>query len=111
MATVDQCRIALGRIAERLGSDPATAAKMNLDRGLACHISDLDVFFHGRLRNGTLTDLTEGDDPAAQIRLTVSSDDLLALVEGELHFAKAWAANRLSVKASFGDLLKLRKLL
>ena len=47
----------------------------------------------------------------AKIRLGVASDDLLALVAGELNFASAWASGRVSVKASFGDLLKLRKLL
>ena len=56
-------------------------------------------------------DLTDGEDPKAQIKLAVGSDDLLALVAGRLHFASAWAGGRVSVKASFGDLLKLRKLL
>jgi hypothetical protein len=64
-----------------------------------------------RLRNGTITDLADGDDPGAQIRLVVGSDDLLSLVAGKLNFASAWASGRVSVKASFTDLLKLRKLL
>jgi hypothetical protein len=111
MATVDQCRDALRKVAARLAADPEAAERVNLDRSLACHIRDLDVFFHGRLRNGSIVDLTDGDDAKAQIRLTVGSDDLLAMVDGGLHFAGAWATGRLSVKASFTDLLKLRKLM
>jgi len=111
MATVEECRQALHRIADRLAADPEAAARVNLDRSLACHIKDLDVYFHGRLRGGTITDLTDGDDPDAKIRLGIASDDLLALVDGKLNFAAAWASGRASVKASFGDLLKLRKLL
>jgi Alkyl sulfatase C-terminal len=111
MATVDQCREALSGVAARLAADPGAAARVNLDRSLACEIRDLKVFFHGRLRNGTITDLTDGDDPLAQIRLSLSGDDLVALVAGQLNFATAFASGRISVKASFTDLLKLRKLL
>ena len=111
MATAEQCRQALSQIAARLAADPEAAARVNLDRSLACEIRDLQVAFHGRLRNGTITDLTDGDDPKAQIRLSLSSDDLLALVAGQLGFASAFASGRVSVKASFTDLLKLRKLL
>jgi len=100
MATVEQCREALTRIAARLGADPQAAARVDLDRS-----------FHGRLEGGRIVDLADGGDPRAQIRLSVGSDDLLALVAGELNFASAWASGRVSVKASFTDLLKLRKLL
>jgi len=60
---------------------------------------------------GTIVDISDGDDPRAQIRLSLSGDDLLALVAGELNFAGAWASGRVSVKAGVTDLLKLRKLL
>jgi len=111
MTTVDQCRQALGEIATRLAGDPEAAQRVNLDRTIACHIRDLGVHFHGRLNSGAIVVLADGDDPDAQIRLSVGSDDLLALVAGDLNFAAAWASGRVSVKASFGDLLKLRKLL
>jgi hypothetical protein len=109
MATVEQCRQALTDFAKRLAASP-NAAGVNLDRSLACHIRDLDVYFHGRLRDGTITDITDGDDPQAQIRLALSSDDLISLVAGELHLGGAWATGRVSVRAGMGDLLKLRKL-
>ena len=111
MATVDECREALRSIATRLAADSDASAKVRMDRSLACQIRDLDVAFRGRLRDGTIVDLTDGDDPVAQIRLSIGGDDLLALVAGELNFASAWASGRLSVKGSLTDLLKLRKLL
>ncbi len=111
MATAGECRTALERIGQRLATDPEAAKKVNLDRSFACDITDLRISFHGRLTGGTMVDLTEGDDPAAQLRLTVSSDDLVALVAGELHFAPAWASGRVSVKAGLRDLFKLRQLL
>jgi len=111
MATVEQCRAALGKLAEKMAGDPNAAARVNFDRSLGCHIRDLNVHFHGRLQGGTITGLADGEDPKAQIKLAVGSDDLLSLVAGDLNFAGAWAGGRVSVKASFGDLLKLRKLL
>jgi hypothetical protein len=111
MATVEQCRQALQQIASRLAADPEGVARAGLDRTISCHIRDLGTGFHGQLRDGSLAELADGENPSAQIKLSVSSDDLLAIVAGDLGFAGAWASGRVSVKASFGDLLKLRKLL
>ncbi len=45
------------------------------------------------------------------MRLAAASDDLLALVDGELSPPMAWATGRLKVQASPLDLLKLRALI
>jgi SCP-2 sterol transfer family. len=111
MATVDECRAAMEELAARLLAHPEEARRITLDRSFTCHIRDLDVSFHGRLSQGRLVDVGDGDDPRADIRLVVTSDDLVALVAGELNVAKAWASGRLSIHASFRDLLKLRSLL
>ena len=49
--------------------------------------------------------------PKADIRLTMTSDDLLALTDGELHFGSAWATGRVKLEAGLRDLLRLRKIL
>ena len=41
----------------------------------------------------------------------MGSDDLIALTDGELDFAKAWLSGRIKVEASVRDLLKLRSML
>ncbi|OLE22087.1 MAG: sterol-binding protein [Actinobacteria bacterium 13_1_20CM_3_71_11] len=110
MATVDECRAALQKLAANLAAN-ADQVRIDLDRPLACTIKDLGVAFHGRLLDGRLVDLADGDDPKARIRLTATSDDLIALVNGQLDFARAWTSGRVSVNANPFDLLKLRKLL
>ena len=87
------------------------ASRIDLDRTLACRITDLDTAFHGRISGGRLVDLADGDDPKAKIALSTTSDDLIALVRGELDVTRAVAVRRVSVKANPFDLLKLRKLL
>ncbi|QOC92531.1 SCP2 sterol-binding domain-containing protein [Micromonospora craniellae] len=112
MATVDECRQALQDLAARLEHNAETVREhVDLDRTLACRVSDLETAFHGRLTGGRLIGLTDGDDPKAKIAMTTTSDDLIALVRGDLDVTRAVASRRVSVKANPFDLMKLRKLL
>jgi putative sterol carrier protein len=111
MATVDECRAALQTLASRMDENTDAAGKVDLDRSLACSVPDLGVAFHGRITGGRLVDMTDGDDPDAKIRLTAASDDLVAMLHGELDLPKAWATGRISIRANPFDLLKLRKLM
>ncbi|MFC4336965.1 SCP2 sterol-binding domain-containing protein [Salininema proteolyticum] len=109
MANAAECQEALEKFAEMLASKPKTAKKLSgFDRSLACDITDLDdVSFHGRFDKGKLVDIEEGDDDEAQIRMILSSDDLLALVSGELDFKKAFTGGKVKVKANMMDMMKL----
>jgi hypothetical protein len=112
MATVDECRQALRDLSERMAANAAAVAdRIDLDRPIAVTLRDLGESFHGRLVDGRIENLTDGDDPKAKIRLTATSDDLIAMVTGQLDFARAWGSGRVSVRANPFDLLKLRKLM
>ncbi len=111
MATVDECRQALHDLAARLDRNAETRGKIDLDRSLACRVTDLGHAFHARLEGGRLVGIADGDDPKAKIALSSGSDDLLALVAGRLEITSAITSRRVSVKANPFDLLKLRKLL
>src|SRR3954467_2278651 len=103
MANIEECRHALDRLSENLAQadgDVRTAAA--LDRSLSCHLTDLDRTFVGRLANGRIRDVTTVPGPPAQraqIRLAMSGDDLVALVDGRLNFAKAWGSGRVKLQA------------
>jgi putative sterol carrier protein len=111
MASVDDCRKALHDLAARLDANAGTRGKLDLERTLACRVPDLATAFHARLTGGRLVDIADGDDPKAKIALTADSDNLLALVAGDLDVTKAIAGRQISIKANPFDLLKLRKLL
>ena len=114
MATVEECRAALRRLSEQFDEvDEETKAKHVVDRTVSCRVPDLGVVFYGRIHHGGLESL-EGDSPpngAADIRLTIASDDLVSLVDGKLDMARAVFTGRVKIEASFGDLLRLRRLL
>jgi hypothetical protein len=112
MATIDECRTALEGLAAKLARNAEEArTRLSLDRTLACLLTDLDVYFSGRLADGQVVNLSQSDDPSAKIRITTTSDDLVAIVDGSLSAASAWASGRLKLEASVLDLLKLRTLL
>jgi predicted lipid carrier protein YhbT len=112
VASVDECREALHRLADRLADDGGRVRdRLDFERTLECRVTDLGVAFRGRLSGGHLVDISDGEDPRAKIRLSATSDDLLALVDGQLDVTRALAARRISINANPFDLLKLRKLL
>ncbi|MEU1351870.1 SCP2 sterol-binding domain-containing protein [Streptomyces sp. NPDC005775] len=115
MATLTECRSALDRLSDNLaGADGDVRGAAALDRSLSCHIKDLDVTFTGRLTDGRIRVLDTVEGPPrdkAEIRLAMTGDDLVAMVNGELNFAKAWGSGRVRLEAGFRDLLKLRSLL
>ncbi|WP_030162925.1 SCP2 sterol-binding domain-containing protein [Streptomyces sp. NRRL S-244] len=115
MATIDECRAALDRLSGNLAqADGGVRGAAAMDRSLSCHITDLDRTFTGRLEGGRIrVDAVSPGPPAAkaEIRLAMTGDDLVAMVAGELKFAKAWASGRVRLEAGFRDLLRLKSLL
>ncbi len=112
MATMDECLTALKGILGDIAAHPAAAG---LDRSVSCRLTDLDEVVVGRLSSGAIRDLKvlpHGPDvPKADIRLTMKSDDLISLTDGQLNFAAAWATGKVKLEAGLRDLLRLRKIL
>jgi SCP-2 sterol transfer family. len=112
MASDKECRAALERLAARLATvDGDERNHHAFDRSMSCLVPDLGVTFSGSLSDGHITGITTETAAKAQVRLTVGSDDLIALTDGELDFGKAWLSGRIKVEASVRDLLKLRTML
>src|SRR4051794_41773973 len=90
---MEQCIKALQGILGDLAANPAAEG---LDRSLSCRLTDLDEVVVGRLSSGAVRDLhvlPHGPAvPKADIRLTMSSDDLGALTDGKPHFGSAGGA-------------------
>jgi predicted lipid carrier protein YhbT len=114
MATAEECRKALESLTGRLSEmDPEDRAAHLVDRVLSCRVTDLGITFLTRLGPqgaGPVTEATEGQ-PAAQVKFTTKSDDLVAIAEDPRSLARAWLTGRVKVEASIFDLLRLRKLL
>jgi hypothetical protein len=115
MATIEECRAALDRLSENMATaEGGVRSAAAMDRSLSCRITDLDITFVGRLAGGRITDVTTVQgvpSDKAQIRLTMTGDDLVAMVGGELNFAKAWASGRVKLQAGLRDVIRLRSLL
>ena len=113
VASSEECEAALFHLAARFTEvDEEVRRRHASDRTISCRIPDLGVTFSGQLRDGYIEDIdNSAAERGAHIRLTVGSDDLVALTAGHLPPSKAWATGRLRVEASIQDLWKLRSLL
>lgn len=112
MASVEQCEAAIAELARRLDEYPHETRRNSIpDRTIELALLDLDVAFCGRLHDGRLVDIEQASGSKPNIRLTMSSDDLIELTDKRLQFSHAWATGRLHLDASFRDLLRLRNLL
>jgi alkyl sulfatase BDS1-like metallo-beta-lactamase superfamily hydrolase len=111
MASVEDCERAMHTLADRLaGADPDKLGRNDFDRSLSCALPDIDAVFAARLKHGLLTDIRQVDSADAQVKLTMSSDDLVQLVDGRLKLAPAWASGRIKIDAGMFDLIKLRSI-
>jgi len=113
MASVEACRTALDELnAMLLAVDPQLRARHVPDRTVHCRLSDLGCSFVGRIGPDGLTDLieTEDDDPQADVRVTMTSDELVALANRDEDFLHGWLRGRIQISASMRDLLRLRSL-
>lgn len=113
LASLEECRDVVIELATKWSDvDPEARKKHIPDRTVELSILDLDVSFRGRLVDGDLVDIVEEIDPTKpDVRVVMTSDDLLAMTNGELKFAHAWATGRVRLDASIRDLLRLRTMM
>lgn len=112
MASVDEVEAILARLLARFGEiDPSYRAMLPSRRTIEARCPDLGLVHWAEWRNGELTVLDDPPSRRADIRITVHSDDLLAMARGELPFGRAYAANKVRLDASMTDLLRLRAVL
>lgn len=116
MSSIDACLEGIARANERILAQPLDRRREVIrERTVRVIVPDLATAFDMRLTVDGLTDITSHPVPAPaadpQVRVTVSSDDLVDLAADRLDPAKALFSRRLKVDASFGDLLRMRRLL
>jgi hypothetical protein len=114
MGTRAQVEAALERLSQAAADlDDQTRGRIP-DRSVSVHLLDLDTAYAGQFSGGRLADVVEIKPELAAnatFRLSCSSDDFIALIDGELSFGSAWASGRIRISAGWRDLLELRKLI
>jgi hypothetical protein len=113
MASADECRAALHKLAGRLSEvSPDQREQYFGNRTMSVAVPDLGITYVTRLGAGEdpVREAAPGDPPA-DIRLTAASDEVLALAEQPMNIARAWMSGRVKIEASVKDLFRLRRLL
>ncbi len=112
MASVDEVEVVLQELLERLEDvDDSTRALLPSKRTIEARCPDLDLVRLALWERGRIRPIDELPRSRPDIRISVRSDDLLAMAAGELTFSRAYASSRVRLDASMSDLLRLRALL
>jgi hypothetical protein len=112
VADVERIEAILDELLARLdGLDPSTRAMLPNRRTIEARCPDLDLVRHAEWRQGRLSVLDAAPPRRPDIRISVRSDDLVRIADGEVSFGQAYLAGRVRVDASMSDLLRLRTLL
>ena len=115
MATKRQVERKLRELMKRLeesGGQVRTslAGALPESRVIQVAVSDLGASYWTELSGGRMGSLHEGVPPHHEIRIELTGDDLVELVDGRRSLFSAYLAGEVKIDASFGDLLRLRKL-
>lgn len=109
MAEVEEVERILDDVLGRLTDlDPNTRAMLPSRRTIEARCPDLDLVRHAEWRQGRLHLVDDAPPRRADIRISVRSDDIMRISEGDLTFAQAYRAGRVRIDASMSDLLRLR---
>ena len=114
MASTEEVQNKLDELIARLGSNEEAARELQRSmpdaRVIDLHVTDHDDHYWTELAGGRLGPLHRERHDSAHIRIAAASDDLVALVDGGASLFSAYVSGRVRIEASFGDLLKLRRL-
>lgn len=80
-------------------------------RTLWLHLSDLSADYWTELDGDGMRELRAGTPEHADIRITADSDDLLDVIDGRSRLFPAYLSGKLRLDASFGDIVRLRRIL
>jgi putative sterol carrier protein len=113
MNSAEECRVALQKLAGRLSElSPDERNQYFGNRSMSVTVPDLGVTYVTTLGCGDdpVRDAAPGEPPA-DIRLTASSDEVIALAQQPMNLARAWMTGKIKIEASMRDLFRLRRLL
>jgi len=113
VATQEEVDRTLRKLVKRLdGAELDGASLPENARTILCIISDLDLMYRADYTGGRIKKLrvVKTSDGAADVKITVGSDELVALADGKSSLPMALLFGRIRVDANARDLLLLRQL-
>lgn len=108
VAEVDQTLHDLVRKLENASVEPRSLPER---RTLTVHVRDLDLDYIAVFGEGRISGLEQGEPSGDEdVKISVSSDDLIALAKGTLNVGGAMLTGKLRIDAGMRDLLTIRHL-
>lgn len=111
VATKAQVERTLAELIKRFHGADVADTRLPEERKLVCYIRDLELFYSGMFVSGRVSAMApEPGAAGADVLITVTSDDLVALADGRLSPVYAFLSGKLRVDAGARDLMLIRQL-
>lgn len=112
MATPAEVDRTLKKLVKRLDTADLDGASLpEQQRDIICVITDLDLVYRAEYADGRIRKLSKIKSvDGGDVRISVASDELIALADGKSSLAMALLFGRIRVDAHARDLLLLRQL-
>ena len=115
MATKRQVEAKLRELIRRLdradrGVQGSLSEALPDPRVVEVTVTDLGEVYWTELASGRMSSLHAGAPHDADIRVRLTGDHLVELVDGEKSLFSSFIAGQIKIEATFGDLMRLRKL-
>lgn len=111
MASVEEVEGVLDALLAKVGNvDERKRSRFPNTRTIEARCPDIQHFRYARWHDGVM-ELLDQAPAKIDIRLSISSDDLLEVAAGRLSFGRAYTSGRLKLDASMSDLIRLGSML
>lgn len=109
MVVYTEVRDALESARSELLTEESQKDMKGWTRVVQFYFKDLNEFWHFIVDDGIPGELINEEHDDAQVRITMTEETFLGLMNGEINRMKAFAAGKVKVKASLQDISKLTK--
>ncbi len=114
MATKHEVEAKLRELMRRLASADQVhgtlAESLPSGKVVAVRLTDLDAEYWTVMDGGTMRGLHPGSPERADIRMRVTSDHLIDLVDGRASMLSSFMTGKVKIDASVSDLMRLRRM-
>lgn len=110
MATIEEVREKLEFLKGKAQGERFREATEDFNRVVQYDFTDLGYKGYFAIRDGAIEGPNDGENAAAEIRVEMTSDTFMGLMNKQIDPFTAMVKGQLKIKASFWDLLKLKNL-
>jgi putative sterol carrier protein len=111
MVSIENIEASLKIVKERFHAPEVVKSLEGFTKKVLFEFNDLNISYLLKIENGQLKELTKEFIENPDVKITMSSNTFVDIINKKTNPIKEYSLGKIKVKGSMSDLLKLRKLL